>query len=1021
MEQNSNFADFTGAYSTPHLVGRTELLEEFDALIQRDSERSDVFFLSGQGGIGKTRVLKALLSRAQDNSNVLAPQEIVDLYHIQNHTIDGFIDAIWHVLPSNAAQEFRKYQRERRNYERMRMAGEIRGLAKQHERVSSAFLEELAALAKKHRLVILLDTAEKLLYTTSRSPAIPEEMAESWRWIAEKMTDLPNVVWVVAGRPQSTHILTVVDEAQANVSKREIAPFSQEESLAYFEAAIAATKAAEDEGVASRLAALDVEMRRAAHRYSGGLPIYLSLLIDYLSVAEPGTIPDDLKELPKEPSQDQAAGQLQQKIEELFVTRLIKGRGLGDTIQALGRAPKGVDVRLLSALLDVSLDEAQRRLDEVKKLSFVKVRPSDQRFFLHDVMYEILERHVFSQPADGIPAKKAGKTILDYYTNALTQVQSELGEIFRPVLEKGATDIDLTFLGQRVIERQALLAETVYYRLRQNPVRGYLRYYRYMREAILSGQVLLDLLLQTELITFWSERDPDETADEIAGIPRSILESTLALRPITRDWAQGAYSNAIEGIEKTRQRRKEFFSPERKGTKAIFEAWEAYARILIGDADNLTRADTLLTENINGLQPDVGVDNATTDEVREWRMKAVLAFCYRIRGYLYRVRGDLQSAVEDYRHATRLWRDTNFLIHQARTLNDMGFAMSELGDWFDARSLVDDALAILKGLGQFALAGLSINTLAMIEIRQGNYLDAQTHARQALSLFRALQFERGVGLALIALAEATRRYAGASSLGPEQKILYLRQARDFAQEAAAIFGGHEQENARRVEALIEVGCACRDWVNIRRQWPNPQDNVTRLKDESATALQEAARLAGDIILYRKVDALVNLAWLGYFAGDDSLMEQAGMEAEQAIPIEYRIDKNTGKPTISMSEAQRLLWPQMGKLFTVRGFHQFDQFENNKDPVRWDFLHRAIKEMCIGLEYSSFYSPNYQGINQAKNQIYQRMKKLNPEELTKVANVVSVTEAEIGLNSDSQQEGSEMRRFLMRRALWYGDQ
>jgi len=48
-------------------------------------------------------------------------------------------------------------------------------------------------------------------------------------------------------------------------------------------------------------------------------------------------------------------------------------------------------------------------------------------------------------------------------------------------------------------------------------------------------------------------------------------------------------------------------------------------------------------------------------------------------------------------------------------------------------------------------------------------------------------------------------------LHADERIELLRRARDYAREANSLFA-ELGESPRQVEALIEIGCACRDWV-----------------------------------------------------------------------------------------------------------------------------------------------------------------------------------------------------------------
>jgi len=990
------------------MVGRIGLLSRVDELLQRPApQQATVLFLTGAGGIGKTRFLRDALERAGKDSALISARQVIDLYHIRNHTTDGLIESICAVLPSEA---FAAYEKERVTLERMRLAGDPSKLGEQHKIVFDSFAADLRRLAANKPVVIALDTAEKLLYATSHPAQGIGDAAESWQWLGKVLPTLQNVVLLVAGRPGSEKLQTYMTHEDIAFIVEDIPPFSLEESLAYFETVLKMDLAGGAGQAIGRLTAFDEEMRRTAAICAGGLPITLALLLDFLSVASASEIPEDIKLSPAEAAKRMEVDSdgVQRRLHEAFIRRLLSAHRIGDTILALGRLPKGADAELLAKVMGVEIDEANNRLASVRNLSIVKIRPSDHRYFLHDLLYEILREYVFGGPED-TGAGIVSEQILEYYDELLRRVQQKITDWFQPVFVTGNPSSELLELAAFIVDRQAILSEILYYRLRQDTVSGFKRYYRYMREAILSGQVLLDLLLQIELLSFWLEKEVDSMEDEVDGVPRDVVEGILEIRPVTRAWAEGSYQLAIQRVDDIQRERPELFQQSR-GTRSIFDGWKAFSLIMLGGAENWATARALLDKGITILSLAI-IENLS--EIRLWRAKAVLAFCYRVRGYLSRVQGNNRDAVTDYRDAVRLWRDTNFLIELARTLNDLGFAHSELGENALARALVEEALEILENLGQYTLAGLSVNTLAMIDIKQESSAGARANAAKAYTIFRSLQYQRGVGLALIARSEATRRYSATATLTLPERAELLMEARKYAREAVSIFDGIHAEENRLVEALIEVGCACRDWVRLQREHPSLADNLDALKKESQSALERAADEAGAAIPYRHLDALVNLAWLGFYTGDARLLESATQRAQDATPKDYYIDPSKGVPSVDRATAQLLIWPQVGKLFTVHGFHELIQFMKTVEttPERETYLRNAIRLLALGLEHSILYSENYQGLNQAKQQTLSSLKQLKLKDLRIVTDSLKEFEAEYHLKGANNDRISVMRNFL----------
>jgi hypothetical protein len=1012
---------FTGAYATPELVGREDLRAQIESVLRDPAPEPRMVFLVGPGGIGKTRLLNVALQTAHAIPGLRAASGVIDLYHVPTHTSSGLADALYGALTPPSGP-FRRYEQERRALERMRLSGEVTGVAEQRERTLDVFASDFKALAARQRIVLALDTAERLVYGLGHMAAPIAQIAESWNWLVESLPEWRNVVLLIAGRAEAGPLyIGLPDTLAGGVISIRPAPFTEAESLAYFEAVAKATRAEDNEEISTRVHGLTGDMRRLAHLYAGGRPILLALLVDALSVGGIERLPRVLQ-LSARAAADMSEDQLnevQASLEEQLIARLREVSRLGDTILALGRVPKGADKELLARLLGISSSEADARLAQVRRLSFVKIRPSDEQVFLHDEMYALLRRQVYDKPNDAPEAEKAAAAILSYYQAQLERCRRDMDTLYAPVEVEGKDRLDLGRLGELHIRRQTLLAEVVYYRLRQDAVRGFQRFYRYTREAALSGDTALDVQLQAEMLSFLAEREAKEYQETIDGLDRNLALWVLALRPVVRAFSGQQYKLVLEEAERVRRAGAKILKAGMPTSEAILSTWEAYALTYLGDPQSLGRAreklDTAITSMEQLLAPAEGTSAAS--EVKLWRARAVLAFAYRVRAYLQRVRGFMQGAAEDFRRAAALWRQVNLQVELAQTLNDLGFAMAELGHWADARTLVEDALELRRQLGPRSPVGLSLNTLALIDLREGAYTTAIQRSESALALFRVLENRRGIGLALIGLAEAQRRYSG-TSLVPtaEERVALLREARDHAGEALIIFEQLD-ERLRCVEALIEQGCACRDWAEVRYTNPSPRDNLDRLVAEGEAALRQAAELAGEEILYRRVDALVNLAWLGFFSGRQDLLESAAAEAEDAIPAAYHINKQTGLPDVPLEQAQVLLWPQLGKLHTLYGHRAFDRYIGGERSAgvkqREEDLLEAADYYLWSLQYSVLYSEDYRDMRRTKDEIYRRLKELNFEQLRAVADRMRLVEAQNHLGE------SEMQRFLRHRALLYG--
>jgi len=1002
----SSFSEqFTGLYATPELVGRQDILGKFERILRDPSTAPRLVFLHGLGGIGKTRLLQKALDVARTFPNYRVAEDVMDFYHIILHTPVGLSNAIFEVL-TPPFDCFQAYQSAYQALNRARLSGNVVELEKLRDDATNKFDQDLKQLGASRPVVLALDTTERVVYGLSGwSDEIP--LAEAWKWLIEKLPTWQNVTIFVAGREETRPAIERMKAQKAvQFEEIEVGPFCLEESLQYFEEVVKLLEEKKVFQLAERLKNLPLDFKKGAHAYSQGRPILLSLLVDYLSFPGDSDIPSILHQTtPSYITVDDY-----RHYEDSLSDQLLKGK-LGETLVALGRVPKGANEELLSALLNVTVPEARQHLNEVRNLSVVKIRPEDQRVFLHDEMYALLQRQVYDSSYDGEKQKAAFEAIKEYYKNQRERISQYLNELYAPVEEQGRESLDMKMLGEVHTQYQTLLTEIMYYYLRHDLGRGFRSYYRFSHEAILARDMLMDLQLQAELLSYLS-RPPAPIMEK--GITVKMILESLKARPLARAWALGPYEQGLKEGDEFIKSVKEDWHSRFPVLLATADVWTASLHIMRGEKDDYAEAESHL-QQAYALLPEKEVREPFSDllypDTLLWYKKAIAALAHRVHGYLKRVKGLMIEAVDQYQKAAVLLREIDLRLEMAMAMNDMGFAQAELGEWHDARSNVSDALRLRRELGPRVPVALSLNTLAAIQVREGRYVDARENSERALSIFRAFSHKRGIGMALVTLAEATRRYAGTTPplISVEKRIDLLRQARDYAREANTYFM-ETGEISRQVEALIEIGCACRDWVWRLTESPRPGDSLVRLYQESRDASSEAAKLAGEAgLTYRKVDALVNLVWLEFYLleneaeiSKDHPISVSIKKAEEAFPEEAEMDK------------QPQVWAQKGKLHTLKGhlaFHRLEQIRRQMPKGVTKETEGVLTEIATNyarsLDYSRRFALDYQGIRQAKDDTFQRLKYLSAAEMRIICQKIK----------SLYPNGSVIQTFLTNRALW----
>lgn len=1014
MNSSETSEPFAGLISTADLVGREELRRQIANAITEPGRDLRIVFLTGEGGIGKTRLLQEVLDLARSQRQVKAARELLDFYHIQNHTANGLVDAIYGLL-GPLDEPFHEYEKAHRAWERARLTGEVSGLREQREAVLDAFAKDFSGLVASQRVVLAMDTAERLVYGLGTGEGeTSEQIAEVWGLLIDMVRKWQNVTLLVAGRKQANSLRDHLGaHANGALKTLEVEPFSLDESQAYFAAVAQQVRTQGRDRTAVTIENMASHYGYIAHHLAGGKPILLALILE--EIAFGGVLPDLIRAYGPgtQPEEAELAGQRTQLEASLF-DRLMGNSDYGELIRSLGRAPKGVDADLLAHLLEIDRRDAERRLARLRegRLSFVKVRPSDQRVFLHDEMYDLLYRHVYAKPANSYEANKAAAAIKTYYTEKLSAWRTRLDEIWRPVEIEGKDRIDRQRLAEELARGQALMSEIVYYRLRHQPEAGFRRYYRYMREAVLGGDILLDIQLQVELKTYM------EAGGKLAP---DVINGIILMRPLVRAFAEQDNKEVVEEAEQARIEKAAILggSPINAASLAT---WEASARIYLGGEDNLRAAFEDLDEAIEEVSSEIRSPALARTGHWQWRAQAVLALAYRVRAYGRWTQGAMEIAEKDYREAVTLFRRLNFQVELATALNDLGFVLAERGEWDDARAVASEAYGIRRRLGHRVTMAMSQNTLAAIDMLDGNYERAIDGAEKALAIFRALENKRGTGFALRTLAESGRRHSGTDFVpDPERKIENLRKARDYAREALQIFT-ESPERLRLVQAHLEIGCACRDWVRVRMEHPSPRDNVDDLVVVSQAQLQKAANLAKEVDLIRHVDALVNLAWLGLYAGRVEIFREGIEAAELVIFPEGRPEKFVDWKDQVPDERKRI-WAQLGKLHVLFGhgaLYALSKRSEKGDEYEDFWLRRysptspladAAYYYTVSLWCDAHYGKEYRDLQRAKAEIQARFLALESFQRKAFVEAIAEIETEYGLGE------SELHTFLKRRTLW----
>jgi tetratricopeptide (TPR) repeat protein len=387
-------------------------------------------------------------------------------------------------------------------------------------------------------------------------------------------------------------------------------------------------------------------------------------------------------------------------------------RSADQAIQALAWARKGMTPDLLARVLEADIETASRWLEDIQNFSFVKLRPADKRWFLHDEMYDLLERHVLSVLPEAY-REQAYRAILEWYGEQVKAQRKKVWELLIP-RRSGLPDWDVTpadlprppgqpeKLALETDRLYNLMAEEVHYRLLLQPQEGFQTCQLYAKEAFWVNQETqetLDHLLRSELLWFLNRYSDRETFD---GLPRREMEVDIALHRLER-FNRGSDPQTLEYARRIRQECMDIIGEAGPLAGIWLDILEGEALLYSGI--ELPQAEQLLTSAVGALE-----SFQPSSPFEEWRRSTLQAEAYNDLGYLYRTLGWFQKADEWYRKAINLWRRLEdkeedelrrmaLRAQHANTLNNRAWALAELGRFDQAIRLAEDALEMRQALG----------------------------------------------------------------------------------------------------------------------------------------------------------------------------------------------------------------------------------------------------------------------------------------------------------------------------------
>jgi hypothetical protein len=955
-------------------IGRETILNDIRDWL--DDGKFHLVFFIGDYGIGKTRLLQRILEL--EKKYVGAPARLIDLYHFRHHSPEGLARAIFACFENTENESyFNPFITARRRLDAARASGDSKAIYEQLENLLQSCAEGVKKVSAEHGVLLLFDTVEQFVYPTGA------RFAPAWNWLQGWIGDLKHGAVLFAGRPEANPLFQGFPIIELDF-------FKPEESKAYLTAV--ANRWSQETGQSIPFAEEEVQK---LHSLSQGRPILLAIFLES-RVRNPQAF-KNLSEFQTE------------TFEQKVIENLLSQPELGETLKAAGRAQKGINPELLAKIRGLkSVREAEQALNMLRKMSFAKTFPDDDRVYLHDDIYDLLEKYVYSDVSDSADRQTASQAIYEYYKDTIEQKNEELKEIFGSLaqenFEQSALSPEMYVEKIRDVEktRERLKTEFVHYRLRNQVGKDSKRkwfeddsifaglkiYYRYGHEAATSNYDEILIPLQIELTNFWLSLQDDNRW-------KPFIEGLLLVNEIWLKLATG--QPYLVDIPNYKENVSNFKAAEKAILEAFFEIWagmEIYAK-----QSNSDQAQEMFTTVIDKVK------NLQVDEHLKWFKNVVISLAYRQRAYIHRIHGLFENAIDDFKQGLHYSRLIHFNYEEATLRNDLGFAQMLAGKFQPAFENMWDGLQLRYQLALGHRIALSHSSLAQHFIATGAYEEARKHAQYAVRIAGAVGYRRGIGFGYLALAEATRRFAF-SAQAPSNQAEFLREAQDAIEIALE----NLEENARIIEAKLDQACLYRNRIRIETDPAKKKAWFEKSDEQFKWVANEAEKAKID---YRQVDAMCNRFWLGYFANDMEHAAQAAKEFE-ILPVLKPYWLRNGK-FVDEEKARKnpQLWSQIGKYYVGRGMVALAKWKKWKKD---EFLKEAAHCMMLGLTYSVAFAEDHRGLREGRRTLRQEIATLDSDELKKFSHFVLAAEDAENIPT----RPSTLQLLMQDQALWFAE-
>jgi tetratricopeptide (TPR) repeat protein len=944
-----------------------------------------VFFIQAPAGMGKTFLARDIGVRLGSPTGYeparrgnVAWSGILDLYDPDTNSNQGIERRLIQAF-SQTGFEFEAYRDARSLYDAWFKGGLVgSSLEEQRRKVERAFAEGLKAVSQDQRLVFAFDTVERLESALDPLQQVQQDSDTTsvMDWLIYQITQLNSGIVLLFGRRANRFyqkLQTALEEAHRPEPELvDLSTLDTDEAQDFF------TNRIQRHPQLERL--LDEKLKALLLDGTEGNPLLLDLaLLSLLETRDPNYITKALEE-PK------GLQTVQRALLNAYMNAFEKSERQ-ILLRYLALARNGLFAELLQALEPERADALIAELKQMEKLPFIKVRdisvavPGRQEraprrtYFLHDAMYTLCDE-LWLKPEQ---VRRDSQRLVAWYDAQLEVLQ----------------DADL-------------LVESLFYRMRADPVVGYQWYLRHADQAIRSAQTGLDMRLRDGMGLFLASAaeptdepgqslsSPIDRANIAALMPEIFDDFRLdsATLRIKRYTIRGKTGQAAQIGEQMLPWAGELFqsSPERyRLAFAEFLLWYAqtvmYGYEIDEALDLYQQVIDLLSEGHSAASLEK-VETGMSDFER-WRLSLVLGRTYNNLGYTHWMyTGQYHLALHEFQQAISLFRITGLEEELANTNDNMGRVHAFLGGEFQATMLIKKGREIRETLGLTYREALSHNSLALVLIRFGRATQALNAIEEALIHFRRTEVQRGIGLGLLTRGMIYRSMAELReelNISNQEALRYTDLAESDLKDAVRIFSESVHEPIREVQARNEMACCYRArYLLLRRSGANESEQEMaliqgRMYFRQAIELSQKHRYT-----IEELDSMQDLAVLFTRAEQYADARRYLDEIRRKIPNQYAVQPGSGMAAIGESDRVDAYYKLLGQVELLEGAITYEEGKQQAcdeglkggQPTRKAWLDTA-RHYLLAVSYFNHYATEPFVRRLTFSRIYKRFEDCDP--------------------------------------------